>query len=108
MSTTVRITKVDKEKLDQLNRYLSFKARRKITQEELMASLIAAGEKMKDGLSKELSQLEEEEASIDESDSFFHMPSFHLGRESSKEHDRLIYGSSKGTSNSSGGGGPDA
>ncbi len=92
MSTTVRISKKDKERLDQLALYCSFKARRKITQEELMASLIASGEKAKDDLGKTFLDAEAESEPIDQSDPFFNVPSFHLGRRSSKEHDKLIYG----------------
>ena len=92
MSTTVRITKKDKDKLDQLTRYLSFKTRRKITQEELLASLIASGEKQKDELEKTIVHEQDDEEPIDESDPFFKIPSFSLGKSASKDHDKAIYG----------------
>lgn len=92
MSTTVRIARKDKERLDQLRRYLSFHARRKITQEDVMESLIDAAEASKEELAKKLSSTGEATTGIDASDPFFHLPSINLGKTASKDHDKLIYG----------------
>ena len=92
MSTTVRIAKKDKERLDQLARYISFHARRRITQEEIMASLIDAGEANKEELGKRLSARDEETVPIDPSDPFFHVPSARMGKTASEDHDKIIYG----------------
>lgn len=92
MSPTIRIAKKDKERLDQLAKYISFHARRRITQEEIMASLIDAGEANKEELCKRLLALDEETVPIDPSDPFFHVPPARMGKSASKDHDKIIYG----------------
>jgi hypothetical protein len=92
MSTTIRVAKKDKEKLDQLPRYLSFTTNRKITQEEVMESLIDSGERNKEELSQKFVESQENEEPIDESDPFFQVPEFHIGKNASREHDKIIYG----------------
>jgi hypothetical protein len=95
MSTTIRIAKKDKERLDQLTRYLSFTTNRKITQEEVMESLIETGERNKEELSQKFVETQEKEEPIDESDPFFQVPEFHLGKNASRDHDKIIYGDEK-------------
>ena len=94
MSTTIRISQEDKSKLDNLIRYLSFHAHRKITQEEFIARLLAMGEQQKDALVGNLSDAETSKSDLSD-DPVFHLPKLKLGRDASEDLDQTLYGGAK-------------
>ena len=57
MSSTVRITKKDKQELENLINYLNYKGKSKITQEQMISLLIKAGIKRKTELLELLEQI---------------------------------------------------
>ena len=90
-STTIRISKDDKKKLDELISILSFKTKKKLTQEQLLKELVDLGIKFESNITEQLlSDNDINEIEI-EKDSFFNLPTFKLGRNASENIDEIIY-----------------
>jgi len=90
-STTIRISKDDKKKLDELISILSFKTKKKLTQEQLLKELVDLGIKFESNITEQLlSDNEINEFEI-EKDSFFNLPTFNLGPNASENIDEIIY-----------------
>ncbi|MHA1625615.1 MAG: hypothetical protein ACTSWH_10845 [Promethearchaeota archaeon] len=90
-STTIRISKDDKKKLDELISILSFKTKKKLTQEQLLKELVDLGIKFESNITEQLlSDNEINEIEI-EKDSFFNLPTFNLGPNASENIDEIIY-----------------
>ena len=90
-STTIRISKDDKKKLDELISILSFKTKKKLTQEQLLKELVSLGIKFESNITEQLlSDNKINEIDI-EKDSFFNLPTFNLGRNTSENIDEIIY-----------------
>ena len=90
-STTIRISKNDKKKLDELISILSFKTKKKLTQEQLLTELVDLGIKFESNITEQLlSDNNINEVDIEE-DSFFNLPTFKLGRNASDNIDKIIY-----------------
>ena len=90
-STTIRISKDDKKKLDELISILSFKTKKKLTQEQLLKELVDLGIKFESNITEQLlSDNEVNEIEI-EKDSFFNLPTFNLGPDASENIDEIIY-----------------
>ncbi len=91
MSTTIRISKNDKLKLDNLIRFISFQSNRKISQEEFLAHLILIGEQEKEALAEKFA--EKVSVQLDFSDDpFFNLPKLKLGTNASGSVDQTLYG----------------
>lgn len=91
MSTTIRISKKDKEKLDQLSRYLSFKTEKKLTQEELIRSLVEIGTENKQEMVQMIKGNDESSEDLS-NDPFFNLPRIELEEEDSINVDKTLYG----------------
>ncbi len=90
-STTIRISKDDKKKLDELMSILSFKTKKKLTQEQLLKELVDLGIKFESNITEQLlSDNDINEIEI-EKDPFFNLPTFKLGRNASENIDEIIY-----------------
>ncbi len=90
-STTIRISKDDKKKLDELISILSFKIKKKLTQEQLLKELVNLGIKFESNITEQLlSDNDINEFEI-EKDSFFNLPTFKLGSNASENIDEIIY-----------------
>ncbi len=90
-STTIRISKDDKKKLDELISILSFKTKKKLTQEQLLKELVDLGIKFESNITEQLlSDNEINEIEI-EKDSFFNLPTFNLGPNASENIDDIVY-----------------
>ena len=90
-STTIRISKDDKKKLDELISILSFKTKKKLTQEQLLKELVYLGIKFESNITEQLlSDNEINEIEI-EKDSFFNLPTFKLDPNASENIDEIIY-----------------
>lgn len=90
-STTIRISVDDKKKLDELIAILSFKTKRKLTQEQLLKELVDLGIKFESNITEQLlSDKKINEIEI-EKDSFFNLPTFNLGPNASENIDEIIY-----------------
>ena len=90
-STTIRISVDDKKKLDELISILSFKTKKKLTQEQLLKELVDLGIKFESNITEQLlSDNEINEIEI-EKDSFFNLPTFNLGPNASENIDEIIY-----------------
>jgi hypothetical protein len=90
-STTIRISVDDKKKLDELISILSFKTKKKLTQEQLLKELVDLGIKFESNITEQLlSDNEINEIEI-EKDSFFNLPTFNLGPNASENIDDIVY-----------------
>ena len=90
-STTIRISIDDKKKLDELISILSFKTKKKLTQEQLLKELVDLGIKFESNITEQLlSDNEINEIEI-EKDSFFNLPTFNLGSNASEKIDDIVY-----------------
>nr|WP_147663022.1 hypothetical protein [Candidatus Prometheoarchaeum syntrophicum]QEE16141.1 hypothetical protein DSAG12_01970 [Candidatus Prometheoarchaeum syntrophicum] len=90
MSSTVRITKKDKQELENLINYLNYKGKSKITQEQMISLLIDAGIKRKHEL---LEQILKPENDYDwKNDPIFSLIEIKLDENSSETVDDIVYG----------------
>ncbi len=89
-STTVRISSDDKKELDELISFLSFKAKRKLTQTEILSLLISIGKEERVNLVDKI--VEESDINYDvENDPFFNLPEFDMDEDTSENIDKIIY-----------------
>ena len=85
------VSKDDKKKLDELISILSFKTKKKLTQEQLLKELVDLGIKFESNITEQLlSDNKINEIEI-EKDSFFNLPTFKLGPNASENIDEIIY-----------------
>ena len=92
MSSTVRITKKDKQELENLINYLNYKGKgkSKITQEQMISLLIKAGIKRKTEL---LEQFIKPDNDYDwKNDPIFSLIEIELEENSSENVDEIVYG----------------
>ncbi len=90
MSSTVRITKKDKQELENLINYLNYKGKSKITQEQMISLLIKAGIKQKTEL---LEQFIKPDNNYDwKNDPIFSLIEVELEENSSETVDEIVYG----------------
>jgi len=90
MSSTVRITKKDKQELENLINYLNFKGETKITQEQMISLLINVGKKRKSEL---LDQISKPDSNDDwKNDPIFSLIEIELEEDSSENVDEIIFG----------------
>jgi hypothetical protein len=89
-STTIRISRDDKKKMDELIAFLMFKTKRKITQEQLIKELVQLGHQYEDKIVENIASGEDDSNDI-ENDPFFHLPTFKLGKNVSENIDQIIY-----------------
>ena len=94
MSSTVRITKKDKQELENLINYLNYKGKSKITQEQMISLLIKAGIKRKSEL---LEQFIKPDNDYDwKNDPIFSLIEVELEENSSETVDEIVYGDGDG------------
>ena len=89
-STTIRISREDKKKMDELMTFLMFKTKRKITQEQLLKELVQLGKHYEEEIVENISSGENNSVDI-ESDPFFHLPTLKLGKNASENIDDILY-----------------
>ena len=89
-STTIRISREDKKKMDELMTFLMFKTKRKITQEQLLKELIQLGKQNEEKIVENISSGENNSVDI-EGDPFFHLPTLKLGKNASENIDDILY-----------------
>ena len=89
-STTIRISREDKKKMDELMTFLMFKTKKKLTQEQLLKELVQLGKTHEGEMVENISRGEDISVDI-ENDPFFHLPTFKLGKHASENIDDVLY-----------------
>ena len=92
-ATTIRISKKDKNELDQLGMYLSFKSKKRFTHAEILSLLISIGKEKVDEILEKITYENEKLLSENdiENDSFFNLPTINLDENASESIDKTIY-----------------
>ena len=90
-STSIKISKDSKKKLDELLSILTYKTKKKMTHEQLLKKLITLGFRYESKLVEQFFTSFNINESEIEKDPFFNLPTFNLGINTSENIDKILY-----------------